>query len=1819
MVQNFITFLKKAGFILIFLISFFGYSQSFLITFPQESENATACNSGTLLTVKMNVIQASTNGAEVTINLAEGMEYEMGSILKTGGTSALTITENGGTANQPNFTIGPASLAIGNFIEFTIRRKAICSAYNNVLSGSVFKDEVLGFINGVQTDEESSPYTINYPSLTFIQPTAINNALIGDIKSRTFSITNGADGCADAVHFSIDYNGITPQSLELGSVTISPTSISGTVYHYTITGALLTTDGQLCNGETLTFTETFQINACDPITDYSLGWGCSAVPASWCKEVSGTGTVNMATGNPTFHSNTNTRIGYVDMCTPFQVQTEFRNTGSGNANAATMYNVTLRKGRGYGSPNLAALSNKYNVSNATVNSHTVPWNYTGRIFTVNLKDYFTSDPDGVGVGLDDIDGDGFYDDLPKDSEVSILMDVSMNCSQTCGANTAMDNFAGAINYTTMCSATEIKSNRKYAAGDRLAFTHYSFITTGYIPANIDNNIPFRARLSTGYYRELDDFDSSITRYVYDLTLPPGVSISGTGNVVWQRGEYPKTSGAPVSMSYTQVGNVVTITSPTNAIGYAFLDLVYDCSAGDSLSLDYTFRKINNPSTGCSCLDNLACGSLTANASCPGSCTIGPSSEIPIVRRADNSLGWTNSSMATKQVASNISAYDLSKALYLDEIEIHGDATQNGNATTLGAQLSLSKINASTNKITPIEIDVTIIRGGSTIATGTLSSFSMANSTSADQIIDWDLSAILPGGGLLSGDTIETISRYQVTSNSMTQHDVQSGGEWFFYNTNSITNNKEYCNSFTPEMYLVGTRSLIGTNGYYSYGCDTSSLGGSTNYLARRFDTSGFYYQTEYRPVMYVESIEAVVPDGYDLVQGSISGLGDITPDVISGNTYTFNNPGTWPGVGLTVANSYGRLYPFKVKATCETETIEPIYFHFKIKDYYYHYADNDPNSTDYEIIKTNYRNITHYEHPEVALSNLTGDIQASNEIESWTVRMANPGSKTAPYNWISIADVPNVQIIKVVDVATGIDVAPTVYPGGNLYLLGTTGLLSGTFKDYRIDFSYTSCTETNIKVLGGWNCSEYPTDPNTETCSKEEIDLTFTPASGEVEIISVTEPTTAIDICTPLDYVFNINSVQSGNITDTEFTIIAPQGMHPVTGSFEGEYPVGSGNWEVITLGSNTGSSYMYDLTTHGQFPTAGLPGTLNDGGNANVRLMAVRFKMTSNCNFVAGSNFQVSATANNICGTPALGSSLESQTVSTKVSGVAADYSVVTAMNVLSGDFNNCSTPVTLEGTQTIITSDPIGANGIVEIELPEGYQYTTNSYTCTSTVCATFDSLTTNSDGNEVIKISIPAGMDSGDFFSYTYQISENTSDFISCGNKTISITSLDETQNITCVTESSGFCPVLSVQTGASDYNFTVDRATLTITSTTTTATVSGTNESVTATFNLENTSLYNIASGAKVEAFYDANQNGIYDTGESILNSKILTTGITAGNTNTESLSFTIPAVQVCDVIIGVRTFENHCFCADVYTPMVAPTNLNGAAGNDKTVCETSSSVTLGDPKTGYTYQWSGTTTAQTGYLDNPLAPSPIFSYSGPKLSATENIQYTVTVTRPNGCRSTDVMIVSVEPSPDATVVLTNASCGINNGIITFNFDSYPLAYTYAFSLDNNSTYETGVSDDLGTISYGNLAAGTYHLWARWDDNTCPVDLGSHTITNTAVVTYTTQPITPIIVKVGTNASFYTNTQNADTYQWQVSTNNGGSFTNISNGPEYSGTQTNTLTVIKPGIAKNNYQYRLLASNSNTPLCTPTISDIGLLNVRVATVITNRRITHRVKKE
>jgi hypothetical protein len=98
----------------------------------------------------------------------------------------------------------------------------------------------------------------------------------------------------------------------------------------------------------------------------------------------------------------------------------------------------------------------------------------------------------------------------------------------------------------------------------------------------------------------------------------------------------------------------------------------------------------------------------------------------------------------------------------------------------------------------------------------------------------------------------------------------------------------------------------------------------------------------------------------------------------------------------------------------------------------------------------------------------------------------------------------------------------------------------------------------------------------------------------------------------------------------------------------------------------------------------------------------------------------------------------------------------------------------------------------------------------------------------------------------------------------------------------------------------------------------------------------------------------------------------------------------------------------------------------------------------------------------------------------------------------GCETIYIAATTVIASPSATAVANNATCGQDNGSITFTFADEPSQSSIEFSIDGGATYLPQVADNIGSTTVSNLPAGIYDLRTRWENDACPVDIPSVTI-------------------------------------------------------------------------------------------------------------------------
>jgi len=170
---------------------------------------------------------------------------------------------------------------------------------------------------------------------------------------------------------------------------------------------------------------------------------------------------------------------------------------------------------------------------------------------------------------------------------------------------------------------------------------------------------------------------------------------------------------------------------------------------------------------------------------------------------------------------------------------------------------------------------------------------------------------------------------------------------------------------------------------------------------------------------------------------------------------------------------------------------------------------------------------------------------------------------------------------------------------------------------------------------------------------------------------------------------------------------------------------------------------------------------------------------------------------------------------------------------------------------------------------------------------------------------------------------------------------------------------------------------------------------------------------------------------------------------------------------------------------------------------------------------------------------------------------------------------------------------------------------------------NDTIEAGFSDgdDDGQLGSSAVTVDGNGLVIGQGGYTTPADINTNLIFDFQEFGVTSsiisQPSSAIVFS-GTGTSFSVGADNSTTYQWQISTDGGANFTDLMNGGIYTSTSTPTLNLSTVDLSMNSYQYRVIVTNTGFACSLPIVSNAAILSVRIKTIISNRRITYRVKK-
>lgn len=288
----------------------------------------------------------------------------------------------------------------------------------------------------------------------------------------------------------------------------------------------------------------------------------------------------------------------------------------------------------------------------------------------------------------------------------------------------------------------------------------------------------------------------------------------------------------------------------------------------------------------------------------------------------------------------------------------------------------------------------------------------------------------------------------------------------------------------------------------------------------------------------------------------------------------------------------------------------------------------------------------------------------------------------------------------------------------------------------------------------------------------------------------------------------------------------------------------------------------------------------------------------------------------------------------------------------------------------------------------------------------------------------------------------------------------------------------------------------------------------------------------------------------------------------------------------------------------------PANVTICSGNN-----TSFSITAPVPATGLTYQWqlstnggaSFTNIANGGIYSNTTTTT--LNLTGVTAAFTNN-QYRCVVSSatctPSATSTAAILTVNDAPSITQQPVNT-AICGGNAVSFTAAATGTGIGYQWQVSTDGGVTFTNIAGATLPTYTFTALLAQNNNQYRCVVTGTCTPSATSTAavLTVSTVLTINNQPANAVICE-GNNTSFAVVSPGALTYQWQLSSNGGTTYTDIANAGIYAGATSATLTLTGVPAAVNNNLYRCIISGT----CPSVNSAAAQLTVNTAPSITTQ---------
>lgn len=938
-------------------------------------------------------------------------------------------------------------------------------------------------------------------------------------------------------------------------------------------------------GEVIRINEEFRVVSCNTGQNaYKVTWGCNGVACnqndnnssanSNIGTTSATPTISLTTGNTEAVSNYCGVSG--------DMKFNYRNTATGASNYASSVQLEIRTAENNMIPN------GFNLTNIRLNSFVVPSHLidlvpnptvttTGQIAAgLAYRIDLTRDNIG-GLGIADLDGDGFFDDLQPGQTAAVLAQLNIERDsfdlEACPFRTSIQFGIPIIRYQNQCGGQFIQTFDNNTNGYFYNNSPSNLTNLVSAPSDFVEDSVETFRFCTGTWSlSTRNLKCPIDSNYAVIYLPPGYTLAPDNNAQWF-----SSLGDSLDLTASQQGDSIIIFgggfSSSNAFdwtGCYEIDLILSCANNPTIQPESTVSwTMNYLCDTCDVVMKRACSSsltIVNHATClvggGAGCTGIATTSFDAERR---SFGWTDYTLS-EHVTLNTPGLNLKAAYPHDSIRL----------LTRGKVMG-TNFNSAYVQVVYFANDTLIKWLGGRFNTSTGASFvasapqlSIISGNIYEARFDVPTACVQ---GLTIGQDIELETFWQVqltTHNSSGFYEIPNFRSQF---NNVISPTSEYnCESWgtTFKLYGIGTFPLMSTQplpGFATSGCATRRVTIQWRNIAATGEGNRDDFPNEFRHLGRINNpVKILLPPGYSYRDNSakinyisygtsyvIDSVGNVADPTTNGDTLIFtpNIPLIDKGAGFEGVLPQPSFYLDLVPDCSVPPTVLNASTEFRWSKFDY----TSDSSKHLKIREVNPGFQLRHNNPNLTMSTGLTTVDAFTRTARWNVDICNlattqrPNIGQAENVWLDIdpsqfnSGSINFSSISIVSPPTPL--VQEAYGNGSTFVeVGTIPI--ATCRKIAIVASFEDCfTDAldTLHLLSGWNCAGYPEpeDAETATCQIGSANLLLRYKSADMAV-TLTAPSGQFNPCDTIPYTMDFRSTGQGNMYNIDVWANLPDG-----------------------------------------------------------------------------------------------------------------------------------------------------------------------------------------------------------------------------------------------------------------------------------------------------------------------------------------------------------------------------------------------------------------------------------------------------------------------------------------------------------------------------------------------------------------------------------------------------------------------------------------------------------------------------------------------------